>query len=113
MALKRPARKTYDTPPPGEIEISVKGQIWKVLDASDAELKEILAADIDAALIKNAASAVLFARKSGKWDVVEQMLSRLIGRPKESLEVSAPTPVIIRRRNGEEIELSAKEGEKQ
>ena len=48
---------------------------------------------------------VIYAIKTGDYRRVEFILDRTIGKVKDTLEVIQPTPTIIRRKNGEEVEL--------
>jgi hypothetical protein len=45
----------------------------------------------------------------GDLDALEFLLNRLVGKVKDKMEVTGPKPVVIRRRNGDEVELSTKE----
>jgi hypothetical protein len=48
---------------------------------------------------------VIYAIETGDYRRVEFILDRTIGKVKDTLEVIQPTPTIIRRKNGEEVEL--------
>lgn len=48
---------------------------------------------------------VVHAIKTGDQKRLDFILERTVGKVKESLEIQTPTPVVIKRKNGEEIEL--------
>ena len=48
---------------------------------------------------------VINAIKTGDQKRLEFILDRTIGKVKDTLEVIQPTPTVIRRKNGEEVEL--------
>jgi hypothetical protein len=100
--------KTYSVPSIGQRKLITISELWEVLQATDGQLRSLAEDPAQDQLVKLTCSAIIQARKTGNWQTVDSILNRVIGKPKEALELSGPTPVIIKRRNGEEIELSAK-----
>lgn len=65
-------------------------------------------------LIRAAAVALAKAIEYGDVQRIEWLTARLFGKVKDEVEVTLPKPMVIRRRNGETLELGAKvEGESQ
>ena len=66
------------------------------------------------ALDKLVASIILTGIERADQARLEFVLCRLIGRVQERIEVSTPTPFVLKRRNGEEIVMGVetKEPEK-
>ncbi len=57
-----------------------------------------------------AASIMAQAAVKGDHQRLEFILARMIGRVQERIEVSTPTPFVLKRRNGEEIVMGVSDG---
>lgn len=67
------------------------------------ELKVIAKDDKQSVLKRKLAQAII----EEKYNAFDEILNRIIGKVKESVEIAIPKPTIIRRPNGEVVELGA------
>lgn len=90
--------------------LSIRATEWRwrmdaICRCTMDELKQVIAdKETDAADLM-LSQIVVHAIKMGDHKRLEFILERTIGKVKETLEVTQPKPTVIRRRNGDEIEL--------
>ena len=78
--------------------------------STSGELAATIAAPEAVALDKLVASIILTGIERADQARLEFVLCRLIGRVQERIEVSTPTPFVLKRRNGEEIIMGVSDG---
>lgn len=82
-----------------------------IVSGNTSELDELIH-DPKATVLQVAiATAMRAAIEKGDLGNVEILLNRLIGKPKEELEVTGITPTVIKLSNGEELVLGTKKEE--
>ncbi len=103
-----PTKKTHTVQ-----SLAIRSSEWRwrmdaIARCTLAEIKTVIGDPVTDAADLMICQIVLHAIKHGDQKRLEFILERTIGKVKETLEVIQPTPTVIRRRNGEEVELGTK-----
>ena len=85
----------------------VKRLFAKYARASKEELKEALQAENTPCIELVIASGLARAIKDGDYSKLNFILDRTIGKVAEKTSIDLPEPLIIKRRNGDEVYLAA------
>jgi hypothetical protein len=88
-----------------ELERIVNKYLWR----DRASLKEAMNDPTTPMMELMVASIMAIAVQKGDQQRVEWIMSRLIGKVTDKLEVKMPEPLIIRRASGEQLELTARQ----
>lgn len=86
----------------------LKGMIDRFMLMTRTELQEIIENKSTSMIELQLAAALEASVKTGDFSKIAQIIDRAIGKVQDKLEVSTPTPFILRKRDGEEIEMGIK-----